>query len=132
MSTKLRNQRIKRLWPIVAGAGLLFAGAAQAGFGPVDLIAGGGSEDGAVTVGWVQGVDIIEDGIKKIEVTYQMTESDWCLNDVHFAAASVLDGIPHTRNGAPKIGHFAKLDPYGYADDYVKFSFSWPYPLSLH
>ncbi len=67
----------------------------------VDLIAGGGNEMSALTVGVV---NVTDDGVN-LSVTYTITESGWCLNETHLHIAALAD-IPQTKKGNPQPGQF--------------------------
>ena len=63
----------------------------------VDLIAGQFTDVGSVMV--------THDGIN-IYVTYYIDEPGWCLKETHLHVASNFAGIPQTKSGNPKVGHF--------------------------
>ena len=62
----------------------------------VDLLAGQDIVAGSVTVSY--------DG-DELCVTYD-TGDDWQLVETHFTIAEILEDIPQTKKGNPKVGHF--------------------------
>lgn len=68
-----------------------------------DLIAGAGNARSAVTVGRVRAVTA--DG-RSFSLIYEIEQPGWCLAEVHAHVADTIAGIPQTRRGNPKVGHF--------------------------
>ncbi len=67
----------------------------------VDLVAGQNTVVGYVEVS----------GTDPITVHFVITDPDWCITQTHVAVVDDLSGIPLTKTGNPKVGHF----PYGEA-----------------
>jgi len=74
----------------------------------MDLIAGGGSQDGATDIGDVQ---VWEDS-GNLHVKYVVTEPNWVITHVHFHVADSPDDIPQNKGGNPKIGKFDYSIPF--------------------
>ena len=90
----------RALWPIIATAGLMFAGAVQADLNPSsDLIAGQNTRVGAVSWEFVN-------GDAQVRVTYSLDTPNWCLTGIHLHVASDKEGVPQTRKGNPIPGQF--------------------------
>ena len=93
-----------------------------------ELIAGGGSQEGAVDVGkvelsFIDDGTITTDGIGTLSVVYTIEDEtpgdsrdDWFISDLHFDFGASLDDIPTTKKGNPQIG---KFDFGGYEPDSV-------------
>ena len=64
----------------------------------VDLLAGQHTDVGEV---------IVTHDETNIYVTYMISEPGWCLKEHHLHISSTLAGIPQTKSGNPKVGHFA-------------------------
>ncbi|MEN8223778.1 MAG: hypothetical protein ABFS05_00325 [Bacteroidota bacterium] len=62
-----------------------------------DLLAGQFTDVGAVSVTHDE---------MNIYVTYHILEAGWCLSETHMHVAPNLAGIPQTKSGNPKVGHF--------------------------
>lgn len=63
-----------------------------------DLIAGQHTDVGEV---------IVTHDEVNMYVTYRISEPGWCLKEHHLHISSTLAGIPQTKTGNPKVGHFA-------------------------
>jgi len=58
----------------------------------------------------------------QLNVRYS-TESGWTLSETHLAVATSLDGIPQTKKGNPKIGHFPFADDHPEGTEIVTYEF---------
>jgi|GEM_PF-1497108 len=62
-----------------------------------DLIAGQHTDVGEV---------IVTHDLLNIYVTYVISEPGWCITETHMHVAAEASGIPQTKKGNPKVGHF--------------------------
>ena len=56
--------------------------------------------------GLVIGSVDVYNNISHLIVTFTITEDDWYLNETHLAVSDNVGGIPQTKKGNPKPGHF--------------------------
>jgi hypothetical protein len=68
----------------------------------VDLIAGGGNDKSALTVGEVE----VTSDEYNLTVIYNITDFDYCLNETHLHVANESKYIPQTKKGNPQPGQF--------------------------
>lgn len=71
----------------------------------VNLIADGGSVETAIVVGSVEAV-MDGDGNLIVTVANDDPENPWVIGDTKIAAGELLEDIPQTKKGNPKVGHF--------------------------
>jgi hypothetical protein len=89
-----------------------------------DLIAGGGNAKSAIDVGEI----LVWNDCNYLYVKY-VTDGYWTILETHLHVALSLDGIPQTKKGNPKPGHF-EFHSYELLGDYVT-EVTFEIPLEL-
>jgi hypothetical protein len=109
-------KRTSLLLAIVLVGGVLAAASPAVAVGPfmTDLVADGGG-GGGVVVGHVA----VSNDTDNLYVTYEITDSDWCLTATHLAVATSLDGIPQSKKGNPIPGQFEYSMVHDCIDSYT-------------
>jgi hypothetical protein len=72
------------------------------------------------------GTVTIKNDTENLYVIYDVNDPNWYLTETHVAVATSLSGIPQTRKGNPKVGHFADSNDHDLNDMVGSFTVTIP------